>query len=93
MNTQLIMFAGIDLGALLFLVCGLLLFLFWLAMLIDCVKRETNDRIGWILVLVFLGVIGAPLYFFARKLTRRTARRLQPTSPIYQPWNKDQEIS
>jgi len=91
MNIPLLL-AAIDFGGLLLPLCGLLFFMFWIAMLVDCVKHETSDRIGWILVLVLLGVIGAPLYFFVRRLPRRRARRVQPTSPIQQPWKKDQRI-
>ena len=92
MNLQLIILAEIDFGSLLLPLCGLLFFMFWLWMLIDCVKYETSDKIGWILVLVFLGIIGAPLYFFVRRLRRRRSGRLQSASPIHQPWKKDQRI-
>ncbi|HLH53635.1 MAG TPA: PLD nuclease N-terminal domain-containing protein [Verrucomicrobiae bacterium] len=91
MNIPLL-FAAIDLGGLLPPLCGLLFLMFWIAMLVDCVNHETRDKIGWILVLIFLGIIGAPLYFFIRRLPRRRAQRLTPGSPLYQPWKKDQEI-
>ncbi len=84
--------AAVDLGGLLPALGGLLFLMFWIAMLVDCVNHETRDKIGWILVLVFLSIIGAPLYFFIRRLPRRRAQRLTPTSPLYQPWKKDQEI-
>ncbi|MBP9759100.1 PLDc N-terminal domain-containing protein [Candidatus Dojkabacteria bacterium] len=40
---------------------------FWIIMLIDAIKREyqnENDKIMWILLLVFTGSIGALVYFF-----------------------------
>lgn len=52
-----------------FLACA---FAFWLWMLVDCLLYETspNDKLVWLLVIIFVGVIGAPLYFFLRKLRR-----------------------
>ena len=47
------------------------LFVFWIIMIIDCVKREfkgENDKVVWILVLVFLGFIGAIIYYFVVKV-------------------------
>lgn len=43
---------------------------FWILMIIDCAKRKQladSERIAWILVLVFLGFIGASVYYFAVK--------------------------
>ena len=38
-------------------------------MIIDCAKRKMSDseRITWILILVFLGIIGAVVYYFVVK--------------------------
>jgi len=46
---------------------GLLGFAFWLWMLIDCLQRKFKDKLIWILVLVFLGPLGAVLYFYLVK--------------------------
>ena len=49
------------------LVLGLI---FWIAMIIDCVKRnfkKDSEKIVWILVLIFLGVLGAIIYYFVVK--------------------------
>ena len=49
------------------LVLGLI---FWIAMIIDCAKRnfkKDSEKIVWILVLVFLGVLGAIIYYFVVK--------------------------
>jgi len=46
------------------------LFVFWIWMIIDCAKRKglsDSERIAWILVLVFVGFIGATIYYFAVK--------------------------
>ncbi|MBW3011214.1 PLDc N-terminal domain-containing protein [Candidatus Woesearchaeota archaeon] len=50
-------------------------FVFWVLMLIDCVKRDfkgDNDKVVWILVLVFVGFIGALIYYF---VIRRPAKK------------------
>ncbi|MBP9759101.1 PLDc N-terminal domain-containing protein [Candidatus Dojkabacteria bacterium] len=49
---------------------GLATFAFWIYILIDAVKREyknENDKLIWILVLVFGGWIGALVYYFVVK--------------------------
>ncbi len=45
----------------------LLLFAFWLWMLIDCAKREFDDKALWIILLIFLNFIAAVLYYFIVK--------------------------
>lgn len=43
---------------------------FWVLMIIDCAKRKQltdSERVAWILVLVFLGFLGAGVYYFAVK--------------------------
>jgi NADH:ubiquinone oxidoreductase subunit 6 (subunit J) len=45
-------------------------FVFWILMIVDCAKRKhlsDGERIAWILVLVFLGIIGALIYYLAIK--------------------------
>ena len=45
---------------------GILGFIFWIWMLIDCIKREFKsdiEKIIWVLVLIFLGILGAILYY------------------------------
>jgi ABC-type Fe3+-siderophore transport system permease subunit len=44
--------------------------IFWIFMLIDCIKREfgtENEKIIWILVLALTGAIGAIVYYFLIK--------------------------
>ncbi|MFC1801340.1 PLDc N-terminal domain-containing protein [Nanoarchaeota archaeon] len=43
---------------------------FFILMLIDCIKRDfknDNDKVVWILMIVFFGVIAAVIYYFAVK--------------------------
>jgi hypothetical protein len=42
---------------------GILLTIFWVWMIYDCLKNE-RDRQTWLWILIFLNVIGACLYFF-----------------------------
>lgn len=46
---------------------GALLFVFWLMMLIDSITRkfkESNDKVIWVLVNIFVGILGALIYYF-----------------------------
>lgn len=49
---------------------GVFSFVFWILMIIDAAQRKglsDGERIAWILVLVFIGIIGAIIYYFAVK--------------------------
>ena len=53
---------------------GLAATVFWIWMLVDCATKEPsqgNDKIVWILVIVFTHWIGALIYFFARRPQRK----------------------
>ena len=58
-----ILAAGIGLGAL----------AFWIWMLVDCIKHESNegnDRIVWVIVIIATKLVGAIVYYFARRSKR-----------------------
>lgn len=62
------MFIGFGLAAILI---WLLLFVFWLWMLIDCLKRDFKrdyEKIVWVLVMIFLHILGAIIYYFVVKI-------------------------
>ena len=44
---------------------------FW--MIVDCATKEeeSGNKIAWLLIILLAGFIGAPLYFFVRKLPRK----------------------
>ncbi len=45
----------------------------WIWMLVDCLQNEPstgNDKVIWVLLMVFLGVIGSLLYYFIRRPQR-----------------------
>jgi heme/copper-type cytochrome/quinol oxidase subunit 2 len=53
---------------------GIWAFVFWILMIIDAAQRKSlsdGERIAWILVLVFIGIIGALIYYFAVKRNRK----------------------
>ncbi len=48
---------------------GLLLFIYWLRTLIDCIINEPSEgseKIIWVLVIIFLNLIGAIVYTIVR---------------------------
>ena len=55
---------------------GLVAMLFWVWMLAECAVREPstgNDKIVWVIIILFTHVLGAALYYFARRPQRRAA--------------------
>jgi hypothetical protein len=56
------------------LLMGLALFVFWIWMLVDCATKEPsqgNDKIIWILIIIFAHWIGALIYFLVRRPERK----------------------
>jgi len=54
------------------LIAGFFIFLFafWIWMIIDCVKRKFKnemDKVVWMLLLIFTGILGALIYYFIVK--------------------------
>ena len=53
---------------------GLALTAFWIWMLVDCATKETsvgNDKIIWILVIIFTHWLGALIYYLVRRPERK----------------------
>jgi len=66
----------------------LLASLFWLWMLVDCAMNESgdgNDKLVWIIIIVFTHFIGAVLYFLFRRPQRfapqSNRREMYPSPP------------
>lgn len=61
------------------LLLGALLFIFWLLMLIDCLKRDFKkdyEKVVWVLVMIFLHILGAIIYYFVVKVSdKRVAKK------------------
>ncbi|MCX7046861.1 MAG: PLDc N-terminal domain-containing protein [Candidatus Sumerlaeota bacterium] len=56
-----------------FFIIGILGTIFWVWMLVDCATKEPsegNDKIIWILIIVFTHLIGAAIYYFVRRPER-----------------------
>jgi hypothetical protein len=54
---------------------GLLLFAFWIWMIIDAIQNKgltDGEKVGWVLVVVFLHFIGALVYLFFGRPKRNT---------------------
>ena len=52
---------------------GLSALAFWIWMLVDCIQHESsegNDRIVWVIVIVATKLVGAIVYYFARRTKR-----------------------
>lgn len=47
---------------------AILVFIFWIWMLVDCLQRKKfEDKLVWVIVILFLHIIGALLYHFLVK--------------------------
>jgi len=57
------------------LIIGVAVLIFWLWMLIDCIKNEKDgtQRVIWAVVIFFFPCIGSLIYLFARKMQRGKA--------------------
>ena len=54
-------------------IIALFVFVFWIWMLIDAIQNKgltDGEKIGWVLAIVFLHIIGALLYFFIARPKR-----------------------
>jgi hypothetical protein len=66
-----------------FFALGIALTAFWIWMIVDCVKNEPstgNDKIAWLLLLLFTHGLGALIYFFVRRSPRQRLQ-LPPVPP------------
>ncbi len=72
-----------DILILLVAAVGLAATVFWVWMIIDCATKESaegNDKVVWILIIVFTHWIGAAIYYFVRR-PQRIAQFAAPHSP------------
>ncbi|MEO9086324.1 MAG: PLD nuclease N-terminal domain-containing protein [Ktedonobacteraceae bacterium] len=47
--------------------------IFWVWMLVECITREPsegNDKVVWLLIILFTHMVGALIYFFVRRPQR-----------------------
>ncbi|MDP2918531.1 MAG: PLD nuclease N-terminal domain-containing protein [bacterium] len=76
--------AGIGIGLiifwLIFMLISILFFVFWIWMLIDCIKRDFEQKTLWIVLILVLGWIGAIAYYFAvRRKSHGVNSEITPT--------------
>ena len=48
-------------------IIGLLTLIFWIWMLVDCIQNkslDSNKRLIWVLVIIFLYALGGLIYYF-----------------------------
>jgi len=50
----------------------LLASIFWMWMLIDCLKRDFKDKTVWIILMILTHFLGASLYYFIVKKKAQT---------------------
>lgn len=73
----LLFFSGFFIIWAFFMVVFLLGFIFWIWMLVDCVKRDfknENEKLLWILILIFAHWIGALIYYFLVKRKKENSK-------------------
>lgn len=68
---------GIFIFIIVLIVFVLVLGVFWIWMLIDCIKREFDNKALWIIIIVLIGVLGAIIYYFAIKRPNATKQAKQ----------------
>ena len=82
--------AGLGIGLIILwivaMVVGLAFFVFWVIMLVDCVKRQFEQRSTWLAVLIvgfFLGFhwLASILYFFLVKRKNLGTKAPKPAAP------------
>jgi formate hydrogenlyase subunit 3/multisubunit Na+/H+ antiporter MnhD subunit len=56
---------------------------FWVWMIVDCALKEESGgvRAAWIVVIAVLGIIGALIYLFVRRISRKQGKSGQPSEP------------
>ena len=71
-QTPVDFFAGLLALGLVFWLLAIVATIFWLWMLVDALvnERRTEDKILWFLVIFFLNIIGAVIYFVVRRAGR-----------------------
>lgn len=61
-------------------IVGFSLLAFWIWMLVDCIKHESdegNNKLIWVLVIIFTQLLGAIIYFFVQRRERLARSKLE----------------
>lgn len=54
-------------GALIMIVAGIAMTVFWIMMIVHAASHEVDNKAMWIILMIFTGIIGALIYYFAVK--------------------------
>jgi len=54
-------------------IIGLFFFIFWVRMLLDAIKNQKENKLMWVLLIIFLNLIGTIIYYFVEKRPRDKA--------------------
>lgn len=46
---------------------GLLVFIFWIVALVDCIRSNNPNKVMWIILIILLPLLGSILYFVLGK--------------------------
>jgi hypothetical protein len=68
--TFMMAFFNLGVAGLIALALTVFLFVFWIWMLVDCIKNERlsdTQKVVWVLVIIFLHALGALIYLLARR--------------------------
>ncbi len=63
-------FLGVGIGLLFFAAIMIATFVFWIMMIVDVIKRDfkkSEEKIVWLLIILFFHFIGALVYYFMVK--------------------------
>ncbi len=54
---------------------------FWIWMVVDVARRPIGNKMLWVLIIIFLGILGAVPYFFIPRRRHKQQQREQQTAP------------
>ena len=63
-------FGGLAVSFVIFTIIGVIGLAFWLWMLVDAMTKQPEDKLVWVLVLIFGSIIGAFVYYFMPRKKR-----------------------
>ena len=63
-------FGGLAVSFVIFTIIGVIGLAFWLWMLVDAMTKQPEDKLVWVLVLIFGSIIGAFVYYLMPRKKR-----------------------
>gem|GEM_PF-4186042 len=55
-----------------FIVVAVLAIVFWIWMFVDVIKRQEGSKLfGWLIVVLFLGILGSIIYYFLGRPSKK----------------------